>query len=163
MKESFGERLSRLRKQKGLTQDDIARRLNISAQAVSKWENDISCPDISVLLDLADMLNVNVDELLGRDNDTATVVPVEARKDINTMLLKIVVDSANGDKVRVNLPVSILRICMESGMNMPQINGKNALNGIDLQQVYELIENGVIGKLVEVETADGDTVYITVE
>ena len=40
--ETFGQRLSRIRKEKGLTQEDIAKRIVISPQAVSKWENDVS-------------------------------------------------------------------------------------------------------------------------
>ncbi len=73
MKESFGQRLARLRKKKGLTQEGIASNISISPQAVSKWENDISTPDIYVLSQLADILGVSVDELLGReelDEDT---------------------------------------------------------------------------------------------
>ena len=65
-KESFGQRLSRLRKEKGLTQEDIANRITISPQAVSKWENDVSSPDIDYLNSLADILDVSVDVLLGR-------------------------------------------------------------------------------------------------
>ena len=68
MKETFGQRLSRLRKEKGLTQEEIANQITISPQAVSKWENDISSPDILVLGNLADILGVSVDELLGRDS-----------------------------------------------------------------------------------------------
>lgn len=66
MKETFGQRLSRLRKEKGMTQEEIASKITISPQAVSKWENDISSPDILVLSSLADILGVSVDELLGR-------------------------------------------------------------------------------------------------
>ena len=66
MKETFGQRLSRIRKEKGYTQEEIASRITISPQAVSKWENDISSPDILVLSSLADILDVSVDELLGR-------------------------------------------------------------------------------------------------
>lgn len=65
--ETFGQRLSRIRKEKGLTQEDIAKRIVISPQAVSKWENDVSSPDILVLSSLADILGVSVDELLGHE------------------------------------------------------------------------------------------------
>ena len=68
MKETFGQRLQRLRKEKGLTQEDIANKINISPQAVSKWENDISTPDIYILDELANILDVTVDELLGRES-----------------------------------------------------------------------------------------------
>ena len=65
MKETFGQRLSRLRKEKGLTQEEIAKKIVISPQAVSKWENDLSSPDILMLSSIADILGVSVDELLG--------------------------------------------------------------------------------------------------
>lgn len=66
MKETFGQRLARIRKKKGLTQEEVANKIVISPQAVSKWENDLSSPDILVLSSLADILGVTVDELLGR-------------------------------------------------------------------------------------------------
>ena len=65
-KETFGHRLTRLRKEKKLTQEDIAQKINISPQAVSKWENDISYPDINSLLILSDILGVSIDELCGK-------------------------------------------------------------------------------------------------
>lgn len=163
MKETFGQRFSRLRKNLGLKQDDIANKVNVSAQAVSKWENDLSAPDISILPTLADILNVTLDELLGREIQQTKVVPEHERKDINSMLLRINILSSDGDKVKVNLPLSIIKVCFESGMSMPSINGKDTLNNIDFKQIFELIEAGVIGKLVEIESADGDTVEITVE
>ena len=55
MNETFGQRLARLRKEKGFTQEDIADKINISPQAVSKWENDISSPDIQTLIKLSDI------------------------------------------------------------------------------------------------------------
>ena len=163
MKETFGQRFSRLRKQLGLKQETIAEKLNISAQAVSKWENDLSAPDISALPLLADILNVSLDELLGREVIQTKVVPEGERKEINSMLLKINVLSADGDKIRVNLPVSIIKVCLETGMKLPNINGKDSLKNIDFNQIFTMLEAGIIGKLVEVESADGDTVSITVE
>lgn len=67
MEETFGQRLARIRREKGMTQEDIASKVTISPQAVSKWENDLSTPDIYILNNLADILGVSVDELLGRE------------------------------------------------------------------------------------------------
>lgn len=64
-KETLGKRIAMLRKEKGLTQEQLAEKVGVSAQAVSKWENDQSCPDITLLPLLADILGVTVDELLG--------------------------------------------------------------------------------------------------
>lgn len=65
MEETLGKRISARRKALGLTQDALAERLGITAQAVSKWENDQSCPDISMLPKLAEIFCCTTDELLG--------------------------------------------------------------------------------------------------
>ena len=62
--ESFGDRISFLRKLKELTQAQLAEKLGISAQAVSKWESGLSCPDIMMLVPLADIFGVSTDVLL---------------------------------------------------------------------------------------------------
>ena len=79
------------------------------------------------------------------------------------MILKINVISSDGDKVKVNLPLSIIKVCLDSNVDLPSIGGKNTLNTIDFNQIFELIEAGVVGKLVEVESNDGDIVNIYVE
>ena len=79
------------------------------------------------------------------------------------MLLKINILSSDGDKVKVNIPLAIIKLCIDTEMELPNINGKNSLKNIDFNQVFMLINAGVIGKLVEVESADGDTISITVE
>ena len=79
------------------------------------------------------------------------------------MFLRIIVDSADGDKVRVNVPLALLSVAIDMGMEMPQVSGSNALKNIDLNQIMELVRQGAIGNLVEVESADGDTVRIFVE
>lgn len=162
---TIGKRIALLRKEKGLTQEELATHMGVSPQAVSKWENDQTCPDISALPKLARLLGVTVDELLeGKTEITAVrVLPPEQRRDIKDMMLRITVDSAQGDKVRVNLPIALVEVAMEIGMEMPQINGNEALKGIDLKKVLELVRLGCVGNLVEVDSAEGDKVRIFVE
>ena len=162
---TIGKRIAHLRKEKGLTQEELAGHMGVSPQAVSKWENDQTCPDISALPKLAKLLGVSVDELLeGRENLPAVrVLPPEQRRDIKDMMLRITVDSAQGDKVRVNLPIALVEVAMEIGMEMPQINGNEALKGIDLKKVLELVRLGCVGNLVEVDSAEGDKIRIFVE
>jgi len=62
----LSERILTLRKEKGLTQEALAGQLGVSFQAVSKWENEQSCPDIALLPVLADVFGVTVDSLFGR-------------------------------------------------------------------------------------------------
>ena len=63
----FGESVKRLRRERGLTQEALAARLNVSFQTISNWERDESWPDLSVLAALADFFGVKADELLGID------------------------------------------------------------------------------------------------
>ena len=61
---AFGSFLAQLRKEKGMTQKELAACLYVSDKAVSKWERGLSVPDISLLVPLAEQLNVTVAELL---------------------------------------------------------------------------------------------------
>lgn len=63
-KEKFGAFVARLRKEKGLTQKDLAEKLYVSDKAVSKWERGLSIPDVALLVPLAEILGVTVTELL---------------------------------------------------------------------------------------------------
>lgn len=65
MEETLGKRIAAHRKRLGLTQDQLAEKIGVTAQAVSKWENDQSCPDIATLPCLADIFGITTDELLG--------------------------------------------------------------------------------------------------
>lgn len=82
MENTLGKRIAGYRKGLGLTQDQLAERLGLTAQAVSKWENDLSCPDITVLPKLADIFGVTTDTLLGHETSIpvceTTVVTEEA-------------------------------------------------------------------------------------
>lgn len=70
MEQTLGKRIVAQRKRLGLTQDQLAERLGVTAQAVSKWENDQSCPDISMLPKLAEIFGMSTDELLGMEQKT---------------------------------------------------------------------------------------------
>lgn len=160
---SLGERISYYRKKKELTQEQLAEKCSVTAQAVSKWENDLTAPDISLIAPLAELFNISCDELLGvRRAEVATIDPQLVN--LNKMLLKIKVLSAKGDKVNINLPLSIGEVLLKSGA----INGLNGeandlLKKVDIAQVLELVKQGAVGKLVEVNSADGDFVEIWVE
>ena len=65
MEQTLGKRIVANRKRLGLTQDSLAEQLGVTAQAVSKWENDQSCPDITMIPRLAEIFGITTDELLG--------------------------------------------------------------------------------------------------
>lgn len=62
--EKIGKFIAECRKEKNLTQLQLAEKLNISNRAVSKWETGKSCPDVSIMMELCDILGINVNELL---------------------------------------------------------------------------------------------------
>ena len=88
MNKTLGARIAELRKEKGLTQEELAKQLGISSQAVSKWEKDISCPDIMILPSLAKILGVSIETLLTGEAET-TYVPEEKRKSFEETILYI--------------------------------------------------------------------------
>lgn len=162
MEMTLGTRIGMLRRQKNLKQEELAEMLGVSPQAVSKWENDQNCPDISLLPQLARILGVTVDHLLTGQTPDAPVrlVPEGERKDFKDMFLRVTMDSAKGDKMRVNLPMSLVQAALDTGMN---ITGNSALSQIDLQQVVMLVRQGAVGNLVEMESAEGEILRVFVE
>ena len=164
MAQSLGKRISELRKRKGITQDQLAEEMGVSSQAVSKWENDISCPDIGLLPQLSDYFGVTLDELMrGEREKEVQMIPETERKDPSKLIMRIRILSSDGDKVNVNLPMSLVKMGLESGMLDSMIGKNENLKGIDFDSLLLMVEKGAIGKLVEVESADGDLIDITVE
>lgn len=168
MANTLGSRISENRKRKNITQDLLAEQMGVSTQAVSKWENDISCPDISLLPALADYFNTSIDELMrGENARSVQFVPEGERKDFDKMVLRIVVLSAAGDDVKVNIPFVLIKAILESGITpegFVNIGGtNNALKNIDFNSILMAAEKGVFGKLIEVKSADGDLVEMYIE
>jgi len=164
--ETIGNRITKYRKEMGLTQESLAEKLGVSSQAVSKWENDASCPDISLLPQLCRELGITTDELLTGKSDKVQMLPESQRKPLDELTFRVRINSAQGDKIRVNLPMTLVKLCMEIGVDVvPNMSGENAemLRTIDMNKVVEMVEKGLVGKLVEIESAEGDTIEVVVE
>lgn len=84
----FGENLKTLRKQKGFSQEELATRLHVVRQTISKWEKNLSVPDADTLIRLAEVLEVSVSELLGAkiENENAASDVAEQLSRINEQL-----------------------------------------------------------------------------
>ena len=165
MNETIGNRITKYRKTKKLTQEALAEQLGVSSQAVSKWENDLSCPDIGLLPKLCGVLGITTDELLMGRSDEVRLVPVEQRKSREELTFRVKVNSAEGDKVRINLPMTLVKIGLELGVDVAPhyAHGMEGLKNVDMNKIVEMVEKGLVGKLVEVESADGDIVGVVVE
>ena len=163
--DTIGTRIARRRKELGMTQEEMSAKLGVSAQAVSKWETDASCPDISLLPNLVKTLNITTDALLTGKTSKVQVLPEPQRKSLDELTMRIYVFSAEGDKVKVNLPMSLVKVCLEVGVSIAPnfVDRIDALKTLDFGKIMDLAERGLIGKLVEIESADGDTVEVVVE
>ena len=158
---TIGQNIAYYRKAKGFTQENLAEICNVSPQAVSKWENDIACPDITLLKGLARTFGISVDELLDDGEGPVTKLSETAKG----ILLKIrIVDKT--DKVSVNLPVALIELLLQNEQLKERVfSGEKSKRfaSIDFKQVLELISFGVIGKLVEIEAGGDERVEVWVE
>lgn len=169
--ETLGRRIARLRLEHGMTQERLARTLGVTAQAVSKWENDLSAPDIMSLPQLARELGVTVDELLGGVGAAAgqTEEPetppepeagtVSAEPPAKARRLHIQVhDADDGDDVNINVPLGLASFVLRTGVGVNVFD-----NDIDTKLLADAIKHGEPGTLVEVIGSDGDRVVISLE
>ena len=88
MKKTLGMMIAELRKEKGMTQLELAEKMGVTDKAVSKWERDLSCPDINSLPNLAEILGVTVDELMQIKREAEK--PKQSPKEIAQLIFKVV-------------------------------------------------------------------------
>lgn len=82
---SFGTTIRKLRRDKEMTQEQLAEMLSISAQAVSRWENDSAMPDISLVMPLCHLFEITADELLGIDSQNTELRIAEFKKEMDSL------------------------------------------------------------------------------
>lgn len=160
---TIGQNIAAYRKQKGLTQEGLAEICSVTPQAVSKWENDLSYPDITLLKPLSRAFGISVDALL--DDGEGPVAKLGGEPDADRMLLRLRVNSADGDKVSINLPLKLVEMLVGNDVLLSKISaGKGDwVKSVDFKQILSLVSLGVTGKLLEVQSADGDVVEIWAE
>ena len=154
---TLGRRIQALRKEQGMTQDALAEQMGVTPQAVSKWENDQSCPDILSLPRLAALLHVTVDTLLtGQSAETA---PARPPKKPEELIVRMAITDEGSARVCVNLPFTVFRLCARYDMISFTFHAEEGeldaeklaqvMAGLNFRDVADLIENGARGKLVD--------------
>ena len=109
-KESFGNMVAALRKEKGMTQLELAEKMGVTDKAVSKWERDLSFPDVSSIPKLAEILGVSVDELMQ--------VKAESKEEPLKMKIDEIVDVAfKGVALAMGIAVVVLSIMKQIEMD----------------------------------------------
>ena len=148
MNETLGKRIAQYRKEQGLTQENLAERLGISSQAVSKWETDQTCPDILLLS--------------GEAVPAVQVQPQATRKKPEDMVLHLIATEPGGNRMTMNLPIVLVKAALEIGLSLPQFSGKRMEN-IDLEKILQMVELGLTGKLMEADSAEGEHFEVVVD
>lgn len=110
---TMGEVISTLRKEKGMTQKELADKLNITDKAVSKWERDVSFPDTATIPKLAEILEVSVEELMN-----AKTNPVSGNKGVGQIINIILKAIPAAMGVAVIVTSLLGKIDMQSGFTM---------------------------------------------
>ena len=88
-KQTLGMMISSIRKDKGMTQLDLAKEMGVTDKAVSKWERDLSCPDISSFAKLAEVLNVSIDELMQTKTESRSADQSESIRRMIHLILNL--------------------------------------------------------------------------
>ena len=90
---TLGEKIYKLRNDKGFSQSDLAEKLSVSRQSVSKWENNSAVPELEKLIKLAEIFNITLDELVKDEkkedekSDYVKIPSIQTRKIVGTILL----------------------------------------------------------------------------
>ena len=138
----LSENLKTIRKQKGLSQEELAIRLNVVRQTISKWEKGISVPDSDMLIRLAEILEVNVGDLLGkkieeedkRDALTEQLVRINEQLAIRNRRSKLILKI-----IAAVISVFIILNLLLVLMNMVSFDSLKDRDTID-QQIEEIVE-----------------------
>lgn len=172
--ETLGRRIARLRLAKTATQERLAKELNVSPQAVSKWENDINYPDISLLPDLARFLGVSVDELLSGASASTQETPAahesaaareraaEAVPVVADELAEIVEASAEQDNQGIAVQSSGFSFGKLFGKSMVKVEKNDEADGSKKKGVHLGNGSAKHGLHLYVVSDDGDVVDMCV-
>lgn len=144
--EKIGRFIAKKRKEKNLTQKELALKLNITDRAVSKWERGMGCPDISLLEELSKILDINIIELLNGEevaeiNEKNIIDSMKFSKEnyknkiinnLNTILITIII-------------IIILILIFLNIINSINLNkkGLNNLNQLNIENSLNNIENKI--------------------
>lgn len=161
---TLGARIAEARKGKALTQEDFAGLLGVTAQAVSKWENDISCPDIMLLPKISEFFGISIDELL--TGNTKKEEKTEKSKvsvtDTSKLKLRIQISPPNKKPTNVTIPVTMVKKVAKIGNGISAIIGNNSISNERFEEILELAEQGAIGEFLNIDTDDGTKIILEI-
>lgn len=158
----IGSNIAALRKEKGITQEELANALGVSAQAVSKWENNSSCPDVSLLTVIADYFGVTVDALLRSGAEKITRAdPPSTDNNVAAVRggkrnVRIKVTQPNGKETNVKVPFGVVKM----GLWVDNVFG---LQRDVADKIGALLDDPAAADILSVDGENGEHVTISIE
>lgn len=155
---NIGNNIAVLRKKKGITQEELANELGVSAQAVSKWENNSSCPDVSLLTKIADYFGVSVDALLRAQEEDIVDLAEEKEDNVKpddkkNIVIKIM--QQNGKENVIKVPFKFVKL----GLNIGTMFGLDK----DISSKIVTLAESNVTDIVNIDTENGEHIEIMLD
>jgi len=158
---TIGKNIAERRRALGMTQETLAEKVGVSAQAVSKWENDLTEPDARMLLTLADLFGTSVDDLL-RGTELPEVSDDLKKPEERTVKIRVTAEDLN---VTVRIPAELI---LKGDFSVfKDIINANAPGYAEestskLETIVKLLKSNTVGDVIDVN-AGGSHITITIE
>ena len=155
---SIGENIARLRKEKGWTQAEFGEMLGVSNQAVSKWESEMSMPDVMILPQISKLFGISIESLYEEADDGDFIIdnpknPISSDED-NRVL--VILDEHNDSVVKTRVPVKAI---------LALLANEDVIDDIDLaDEEVDFVRKIIGSKQTLFENSKGDRkIRITIE
>lgn len=143
---TIGENIAYFRKKNKLTQEELAEKLSVTSQAVSKWECDTSYPDITGMQALAKTLGTTVDELINGEQQLPQIN--EAPKDQIDRRIVLIEVQASDTTVTARFPVPFVNKAIENG-TLKKMIGEEAF--LHMGALKDMIDSGLTGPIINID------------
>lgn len=161
MKNTIGQNISVYRKKAGMTQEELSEKMNVTSQAVSKWENDLSYPDLETVNRLSRILGTTVDAILnGEESIPEVKVAYGENIDKRIMVLSTKVKQPVEVTANLRLPLALL-YKLKASDKLAEVVGEDEAKWVE--EALELAKAGVVGSLLSAHTEDVDATIEVIE
>ncbi|URZ05200.1 SHOCT-like domain-containing protein [Clostridium felsineum] len=124
--------------------------------------------EVSRILKMVEEGKINADkaqeliEAIGKEQNNNSIKVLE-NDNIMDKMLKIKVNSASGDNVDIKLPIKLIKILLNTLGKLPIKDSTPGMENIDLNVISDAIDEGLVGKIIDVKSANGDIVEVVIE
>ncbi|MBQ6897007.1 MAG: helix-turn-helix transcriptional regulator [Oscillospiraceae bacterium] len=127
---NIGERIYSLRTQKGLSQGDLAEKLEVSRQSVSKWENSSAVPDLDKIIKLSEIFGITIDELVKGNSHTVQSVENDDGKKTDSQKVEYVYVQSRKNAMETRKIAAVILFCMAFLLTFGILLATGSLGGI---------------------------------